>query len=126
VETSPSITGRVSYTVKLKVAGDKKHTDDRMDLGALIQALDHHLRRDLLRLFLKRGEVSPVEASRFLKEPLANVSYHVRVLADTGALRASRTRERRGVFEYFYVPSEEVRKSDWVLGVLRPDQESAN
>ena len=52
-------------------------------------ALGHPLRRRILREMLdERTRTSPRELAAELGEPLSNVSYHVRVLAECGADQA--------------------------------------
>ena len=45
---------------------------------------------------------SPNELARELGEPLGRVSYHVRTLADIGAIELVGTEPRRGAVEHFY------------------------
>ena len=60
--------------------GDEANTDD----NELLIALRHPLRRQILRAMVEAEPISPREIADELKEPLSNVSYHVRVLADCG------------------------------------------
>jgi DNA-binding transcriptional ArsR family regulator len=48
------------------------------------------------------GASSPVQASRQLELPLANVAYHVRSLRDAGLLRERGYRQARGAVENLY------------------------
>ena len=48
------------------------------------------------------GAASPVQASRQLELPLANVAYHVRSLRDAGLLRERGYRQARGAVENLY------------------------
>ena len=57
----------------------------RADDNELLIALRHPLRRQILRAMASQAPISPREISDELREPLSNVSYHVRVLADCGA-----------------------------------------
>ena len=66
----------------------------------LISALSHPLRRKILRR--ARDPVSPKQLADSLREPLGNVSYHMRELADAGLLEFVRTEPRRGAVEHFY------------------------
>jgi DNA-binding transcriptional ArsR family regulator len=68
----------------------------------LVTALSHPLRQRLLILLHKRGEASPRELADLTGERLGNVSYHVRVLHDTGCAELVRTEPRRGAIEHFY------------------------
>jgi DNA-binding transcriptional ArsR family regulator len=47
-------------------------------------------------------ELSPVELAKELDASLGVVSYHVRVLADAGAVELSRTTARRGAIQHHY------------------------
>src|SRR5215218_10712858 len=59
----------------------------------LIFLLRHPLRKQLLALYLKEAQMlSPKELADYTREPLANVSLHVRVLRDHGALELVRER----------------------------------
>lgn len=85
----------------------------------LLEALGHPLRRRLLRRYLEaEGELSPIELAHLENEPLSNVSYHVRVLRDKGALEAAGTRSVRGSLQHFYRPAQRVTTTPWVLATL--------
>lgn len=62
---------------------------------------EHPLRKRILERMLK-GEISPVILSEEWKEPVGNISYHVRVLKAEGAVRLTRTAPARGSTEHFY------------------------
>lgn len=94
---------------------------------ALIKALGHPQRKELLRLCLEAEEPrSPKELAlathrgkRSFQAHLSNVSYHMRVLAQYGALVIVEEEPRRGSVAHFYRPTELVRETPWVLGALR-------
>jgi DNA-binding transcriptional ArsR family regulator len=65
------------------------------------RAIAHPLRRELLRL-LSEQEASPSELADQLGEPIPNVSYHVRKLADLDLVELVRTTPRRGATEHHY------------------------
>jgi DNA-binding transcriptional ArsR family regulator len=67
----------------------------------LIKALGHPLRMRIL-ILLNQKVASPSELSEELDEPLGNVSYHVRFLADLGCLELVSTTPRRGALEHHY------------------------
>lgn len=70
---------------------------------ALIQAYAHPLRVSILALFDDgASELSPVEIAKTLDAPLGNVSYHVRILADLGIIRCTRTSPARGAVAHHY------------------------
>jgi len=87
------------------------NTDD----NELLIALRHPLRRQILRAMVEQKKISPREISDELKEPLSNVSYHVRVLADCGAVALVATTPVRGSMQHFYSPTIE---EPWALTVL--------
>jgi DNA-binding transcriptional ArsR family regulator len=73
---------------------------DRLD-ARLVKAISHPLRHRLL-VRLNERVASPNELARELGEPLGRVSYHVRTLADIGAIELVRTEPRRGAVEHYY------------------------
>lgn len=93
---------------------------------ALLRALNHSQRKKLLRLCLEADEPrSPkglaLETHRgkgSFQVHLSNVSYHVRTLADYGALEIAAEEPRRGSVAHFYRPTELVRETPWVLAAL--------
>lgn len=86
---------------------------------ALLNALRHPLRRSLLHRFLDSKEMlSPKELSHLEKKPLSSVSYHVRVLAKCGAIEEAGDRRVRGSVQHFYLPTNLVKNTPWVLATL--------
>lgn len=68
----------------------------------LLFCLQHPLRKQLLRLFVKeRGDLSPKELTIPTNRDLSKVGYHVRVLAEQGAVELVDTQPRRGAVEHF-------------------------
>lgn len=83
----------------------------------LFTALGHPLRRRILRRMIKEGgQISPLELSIDLDEPLSALSYHVRVLADCEAIKLVRTKQIRGSTQHFYRPAV---RSRWARTALR-------
>lgn len=101
------------------MARGKGRKDDK-SIAALVTALNHPSRREILRLLLDCDELSPRAASGIMDKPLPHVSYHVRVLARTGAVTLSGTRQRRGAIEHFYTATEEVKEAGWIRRALPP------
>jgi DNA-binding transcriptional ArsR family regulator len=103
----------------------KRTTDGGDELDALFRALGHPLRRNVLRLIMSEEELSPVEASRLMNEPLSTISYHFRVLSSTGAVELVQTLPRRGSVQHFYSATEIVKKTvgSWLM--LPPDCDPA-
>jgi DNA-binding transcriptional ArsR family regulator len=89
---------------------------DRSDETNLLRALRHPLRRRILRRLADGETASPRELSADLRQPLGNVSYHVRVLAECGAVALVKARPVRGSVEHFY---RSTVKAPWALQVLR-------
>jgi DNA-binding transcriptional ArsR family regulator len=86
---------------------------------ALLDALRHPLRRNLLRRYVESKEtLSPSELARLERKPLSSVSYHVRVLADRGALEIVREAPVRGSVAHFYKATPLAREARWVMTTL--------
>jgi predicted transcriptional regulator len=75
------------------------------------QALKHPLRQRLLPAFVANRPLSPKEASNLLNEPLSDVSYHVKVLADYGFLVLRARAQVRGALKSYYLPNDETLNS---------------
>lgn len=67
----------------------------------LVRALSHPLRVEILRQ-LENGPSSPVRLSERIKERLANVSYHFKVLLEFDCIELVGTVARRGAVEHIY------------------------
>lgn len=67
----------------------------------LVKALGHPLRVQLLTT-LNHRVASPNELAKETGEPLGNVSYHIRLLADLNCVELVRTEPRRGAVEHYY------------------------
>lgn len=88
----------------------------------LLHALNHSVRRNVLRLLEQRGEggrLSPVEASDLLEVSLTTVAYHFRVLVSTQAVEEVGRQQVRGTIQHFFQLSDSLREASWVQGVLR-------
>jgi DNA-binding transcriptional ArsR family regulator len=83
----------------------------------LLTALGHPLRRRILREMTRAEKSSPRELAEALSEPLSNVSYHVRVLADCEALTLVGTRPVRGSTQHFYRATVEPEWARTALGI---------
>jgi DNA-binding transcriptional ArsR family regulator len=80
----------------------------------IMKALSHPLRVRMLTL-LNQKVSSPSELAEELGEPLGNVSYHMRFLADLKMVKLVRTEPRRGAVEHYYQALEppHVSGADW-------------
>ena len=67
----------------------------------LAKALSHPLRAHVLAILNERV-ASPNQIANQLDEPLGNVSYHVKTLAEMGCIELVNTEPRRGAIEHFY------------------------
>ena len=79
-----------------------------------MKALSHPLRVRMLTL-LNQKVSSPSELADELDEPLGNVSYHMRFLADLKMVKLVRTEPRRGAVEHYYEALEPplISDDDW-------------
>src|ERR1700754_1433921 len=102
-------TFQLLYAAAPEMGGD--HTDD----NELLIALRHPLRRQILRAMAAQDPISPRQISDELRQPLSNVSYHVRVLADCGAVTLVDTAPVRGSMQHFYTTTID---EPWALSVL--------
>jgi hypothetical protein len=68
-----------------------------------------------------RKTSSPRDLSRALDQPLSNVSYHVRVLAECAAVSLVSTKPVRGSMQHFYCSTVEAPWARQVLGLDDPN-----
>jgi DNA-binding transcriptional ArsR family regulator len=94
---------------------------DRSDDNDLLAALRHPLRRRILRAMAGEEAISPRQLSAVLDQPLSNVSYHVRVLAQCSAVTLVKTKPVRGSMQHFYCVAVD---QPWALEVLRLDEDA--
>jgi DNA-binding transcriptional ArsR family regulator len=80
----------------------------------IVKALGHPLRIRMLTV-LNQRVASPSELAGELDEPIGNVSYHMRTLADLGMVELVRTEPRRGAVEHYYraIERPHVSSRDW-------------
>ena len=98
---------------------------NRSDDNDLLIALRHPLRREILREMAGEEAISPREIAAALHQPLSNVSYHVRVLADCAAVTLVNTRPVRGSMQHFYCTAIEAPWARQVLGLGSSDDDTA-
>jgi len=89
----------------------------RSDDNDLLVTLRHPLRRGILRRMEGKESISPRELANALHQPLSNVSYHVRVLADCAAISLVSTKPVRGSMQHFYCSAIEAPWARQVLGL---------
>ena len=103
----------------------RNQSDASPAVGGVIAALNHPLRRTILRVFLDGPSTSPVALARELDDSLNLISYHVKILADNGVVRLVKTVPRRGALEHFFEPSlgSHAGWVEKVLGLPDPDRD---
>src|SRR5262245_10525011 len=85
-----------------RTVGTKRSAHERGRLDPrIVRAIAHPLRHRLL-VALNERTASPKELADELGEPLGNVSYHVRILAQLGCIELVSTAQRRGAIEHHY------------------------
>jgi DNA-binding transcriptional ArsR family regulator len=94
---------------------------NRSDDNDLLVALRHPLRREILREMAGKEAISPRDIASALRQPLSNVSYHVRVLADCAAVSLVDTKPVRGSMQHFYCAAIEAPWARQVLGLGEKD-----
>ena len=72
------------------------------DTAALITALNHPLRRRILRVLLSGRSASATDLSELLGVRLGNIAYHMKVLSELHVLWLASTQQVRGAQERFY------------------------
>lgn len=90
---------------------------NRSDDNELLTALRHPLRREILRTMANEKAISPREVASAIQQPLSNVSYHVRVLADCAAVSLVGTKAVRGSMQHFYCIAIEAPWARQMLGL---------
>ena len=98
---------------------------NRSDDNDLLVALRHPLRREILREMAGKEQISPRQLASSLQQPLSNVSYHVRVLADCAAISLVATQAVRGSMQHFYRGAVEAPWARQVLGLSERDDRPA-
>jgi DNA-binding transcriptional ArsR family regulator len=85
----------------------------------LVFLLQHPLRKRLLRLYVEtKARRSPKELVAPTDEHIYSVSYHVRVLAEHGAVVLVAEEPRRGSVEHFYEATPLVDEVPWARAAL--------
>jgi hypothetical protein len=83
----------------------------------LIKALNHAIRRSILRFLLEKAPATPIEIRRGI--PIfvgSGLNFHLNILVGTGAI--TRVRIDTGHRESLYSPSKAIQTS-WCLDALR-------
>jgi DNA-binding transcriptional ArsR family regulator len=94
-----------------------KHQRGREMTPALIHALNHPARRQILRqLSGQEAEKSPSEMAEAATFSLSGISFHARVLCELQVTRCTRTQPVRGALEHFYASN--VADNELVSAIL--------
>lgn len=93
----------------------------RCEDNDLLVALRHPLRRRILRAMADGAATSPRELAATLQRPLSNVSYHVRVLAERGAITLVATKPSNGSVQHFYRSAVNAPWARQILGLGEKD-----
>lgn len=100
-----------------------KQSAGSASVGGVITALNHPIRRKLLRRFLDGPPTSPVGLAREMGGSLNLIAYHVKILASNGVVREVKTERRRGALEHYFEPSLGSH-AEWVEKILAlPDND---
>jgi DNA-binding transcriptional ArsR family regulator len=87
----------------MKASSKPKHDREREMTPALIYALNHPIRRQVLRLLSEPGEeASPSDMRESIGVGLSTLSFHAQVLSELGVIHGTRTQQVRGAVEHFY------------------------
>jgi DNA-binding transcriptional ArsR family regulator len=93
----------------------------RREPNGIFKALKHPLRREILRAMAGKPELSPLQISELVEEPLPNTSYHVRVLRENDAVKLVREQQVAGAMQHFYAFDVD---EPWALAYLGLDESS--
>jgi DNA-binding transcriptional ArsR family regulator len=97
---------------------------EHLDINRLLAVLKHPLRRKILAQTIDADPTSPRDLSRAIECSLSTVAYHVRVLAQCGALDLVDTKQVRGSTQHFYRAALEPEQARQVLSrAEKPDIE---
>src|SRR4051794_26333096 len=93
-----------SQRSQIKEARVAKHEHEDPQVHEQLIALRHELRRRIMQILGRSPNhpISPREVSGELQQPLSNVRYHVRVLAECKAINLVETKPVRGSMQHFY------------------------
>jgi len=111
---------------KVAAARKRKPEDPHAQDNAFVAALNHSIRRALLKLYLENDDpLSPKELAELTGEKLSTISYHVRVLADKNAIELAEEEPVRGSVAHFYRVSPLTKRTQWVLQSLDVESPSS-
>jgi DNA-binding transcriptional ArsR family regulator len=83
------------------------------------------MRIEILRLLLEEQQAkSPKELAIAMGAKLPSVSYHMRALEERGAIDLVEEEPIRGSVAHFYVVSDLVKNTPWVMASLKKSEAS--
>jgi len=85
----------------------------------VVAALHHPIRRKIVKLGNEKGEVTVRELAKLLGHPLANVRYHVKVLAKAHILRPVGPRVVKGTRTQCWGVTAIVYETAWVRELIQ-------
>lgn len=101
----------------MKAGPKPKHDRAREMTPAVIYALNHPVRRQILRLLHQPGkEASPSDMHKSIGVGLSVLSFHAQVLGELGVTHGTRTQQVRGAIEHFY--ASDVAGNELVEAIL--------
>jgi DNA-binding transcriptional ArsR family regulator len=101
----------------MRGSADKpRHQQGREMTPALIYALNHPARRQILRHLHGHGESSPSEIADSVTFTLSGLSFHARVLSELEIISCTRAQQGRGALEHFYASN--VAGNELVANIL--------
>ncbi len=91
----------------------------------LIQALNHPVRRKILRVLNGSGDpCSPVKLSKTIGQDVSNIDYHVKILVSMGAAMKTGDRQVRGARENFFAST--VSRHEQMVAILADTERDDN
>jgi DNA-binding transcriptional ArsR family regulator len=82
-----------------------------------LQAVGHRYRVEIMRRLLATGTATPSDIASALDLPIGRISYHIRVLAETGIIRLAGRTQRRGASVHHYQLTDRKRAASILWGV---------
>lgn len=108
--------------------GSAARDENQRMTALLVKALNHPLRRKLLRELHRCGEArSPVQLSKTIDADVTNIDYHVKILASLGAAEKTGDRPVRGASENFFASTvADHRQMTAILADTERDDDGAH
>jgi DNA-binding transcriptional ArsR family regulator len=94
----------------------KKHQRQRCMSPGLIYALNHPLRRQILRSLHEEANQSATDLTRSITGGLSVLSYHVKVLRELGVIHRTGSQQVRGTIERSY--ASVIADNELALSIL--------